>query len=709
MTSPSSPALSPPGDKDLPPAPPPHGSVGAETSPGQRSRFEGESPTTPRQARHAATGSAGLKRHSAVMVRRSTLPLDDEAARVVLDSSRQFDQGSQVGSPGNVAHSARDTDVCEDDDRKPVSATHSAAQALASAALGLELEQTVRKPGKERDGAPASPVDGGGSRDSRLASREVELRRSDPRSNELAPGPSKHAPLAGILKNQDQAARQGRVSPSTGKAEGGKATRGMRLSSERLSQEPDSAFYPQQSSGLPGPNPARPGLPASASTSFLNLPTNASRASRLSVQLGASQANEEDDDDEDVPLGILAAHGFPNKNNPPSRLSVVEPNPSPRPVRQSNPYPPPPSSLAGESGHRSTRHSNLPVFARGLPQDPYYGSSLANAASRDSFASGLNNPGSHSQMGIPPGGLVGVIASEERAKAMRRNTPTAQGGLIHQRGVNEGLGPFGHGASMSPFAPGPFPGVAPSPNVGPMPGMSPFGGMPIMSPAEQAQVQVSQQMQDMMQMQMQWMQQMMQLHGMQNPPQPWQQQPSFSVTPPLIPGQRPLSTDALSRPGNSKSAHMHQRTMSLLDPTMSANQAYMNPRQPQYAPSARSNSLPPTGYTPSIAPSERTNVGLPSRYRPVSTGPPGPPGTDDKSTARASTFTSGVLQGWSDKDGGSSSKPAVGQNKGSNDRRGEDDDEDEGWEEMKRKREKKKSTWKLKKPSSAGDRSPTRN
>jgi len=190
-------------------------------------------------------------------------------------------------------------------------------------------------------------------------------------------------------------------------------------------------------------------------------------------------------------------------------------------------------------------------------------------------------------------------------------------------------------------------------------GMNPM----MMTPGDQAQIQMSQQMQQFMQMQMQFMQMMTSGQG---PPQQngHMSQQSFGGMPtPGNPSLRPQSP--------------HQRAMTMMDPNSTP---WMLPGS-NYAPSVHNAGA---GYTPSIAPSERSNIGLPGRYRPVSHAPP----ADNKS--RASTM-SGALQGWENKNGTSTIKPVKTSGNVS------DEDDEEGWEEMAKKREKKKSLWRTKK------------
>ena len=97
---------------------------------------------------------------------------------------------------------------------------------------------------------------------------------------------------------------------------------------QRRKQEAHLAVYRQQMRKVTGEqapqrstsslgNSLDPKL--SASTTDLN-----TRLSHLTVSTkfsSRSSGEEEVDEDEDVPLGILAAHGFPNKSRPPNQLA----------------------------------------------------------------------------------------------------------------------------------------------------------------------------------------------------------------------------------------------------------------------------------------------------------------------------------------------------------------------------------------------------
>ncbi|EFE32011.1 uncharacterized protein ARB_00901 [Trichophyton benhamiae CBS 112371] len=407
--------------------------------------------------------------------------------------------------------------------------------------------------------------------------------------------------------------------------------------------------------------------------------------------VGLSKSSPSDgEEDDDVPLGILAAHGFPHRNRPPTHLAASRSNPNLNASFQAGA-----ASIAGMQEGPSKR-STLPVFARNLPKDPYYGSSLVNPSHRESLALGGGAPGVNLNTvnlgppGLPPGGLVGVIASEERARAMRRGSPNAQGvydlspapqvhtnflapqpqmqmgGLLgqlqqHQQaqaGMVSGMntnGLIGGAGTINPHH-----------HHHPYPQPGSVGG-----PADQTQMQVSQQMTNMMQMQMQWMQQMMQMQGaqQQQPPPPGGPMPnlnmnasSASLLQPPNPNQRPFSMASTSTPSQFRGPpQVDHRTLSMLDPSTAS--AYQNPGNRAsflMTPDMSGPSLgmgmgmgmgmggglgsgPAPGYTPSVAPSERSNIGAASRYRPVSTIAPQANGTN-----RSSTFTGHTLRPWAE-------------------------------------------------------------
>ena len=318
---------------------------------------------------------------------------------------------------------------------------------------------------------------------------------------------------------------------------------------------------------------------------------------------GEPQPEEEDDD---VPLAILQAHNFPGGSK----------TPDPRMSQQSytgiqGPNSPGRASAAGQRG------SQLPVFARRLPEDPYFGASDLNApTNRDSMAfsnrgraasvyGGASGPppGVSPVPGVPPGGLVGVIAEEERERRARRGSPNAQAGMGYNM---PGVGPMGAGMPMQMQMP-----------MGPGTPMAGQGN----ALQNQAMLELMQQnsvmMKEMMDMRAQM--QMMQMGGSMGP--------QGMPMPGLPPQGRPMSiADQNSSRRSVAPSTMYGRTMSFMGP---APNMFLNQQATPGAMSgARSVRNVPVGnfgplnggYTPSIAPSERSNIGQPSRYKPVNFG-----------------------------------------------------------------------------------------
>ena len=459
--------------------------------------------------------------------------------------------------------------------------------------------------------------------------------------------------------------------------------RNKQLTRERRKQEAHLAVYRQQMMKVTGEQPSDlPNVPQrpSVERASMSAPpfTNRSETPTFSFDKPAETGKTSDEEDEDVPLGVLAAHGFPSKNRPPTALgSNIQ--------YKSESYPPPSASVSGSTAGAGR---GLPPFARHLPPDPYYGAGLVNPSNRESLAFGHSGPpsmhgSSASVHGVPqaslqPGGLVGVIAGEERARAARRGSPNAQG------------------TYSTPLPP----------TMTQMPWGMPPGMQQMMSPGEQATVQMTEQMNQMMQMQMQWMQQMQQMmaggvQGMQPGQQPpfmmspqQQQMMNSGMLAPPSQQPRPMSSGAPSAPVGIGPPQAQQRAMSMMGPNSApAWQVSANNRTSR-APSMMSGALggPGPGYAPSIAPSERSNVGMPSRYRPVSIAP-----SDEhvpRGASRTSTLTSGMLLS-GDRQSKLSLRPVA--HTPPKKSTGSDDDDEEGWEEMKKKREKKKSTWRLRK------------
>lgn len=379
----------------------------------------------------------------------------------------------------------------------------------------------------------------------------------------------------------------------------------------RKKQEAHLAVYRQQMLKVTGQTNATPNPPPRTST-WNGTPAAASdRSSTLLAppkpgtnKSGSSKSDG--DDDEDTPLGVLLAHGFPNSNRPPTRLQTHSSNPNLRAALQ-------PSYVRPSSGTGNPENSNrstLPPFARNLPVDPYYGASLVNQPNRQSLS--MRGPGTVPVVpaGLPPGGLVQIIAQEEEARMARRGSPNAP---LNMRNSTIG-GPgtlLGQHEMRQSYVP--------------------QMEMPLMN--QQVQNQAS--MNQLMQMQMEFMNNMMAMQSMQmgNPapalgpnmpmangflsPHMHAQSRPVSMIPP-----RPQSTLSHHSFGPANPRQYDQRTLSMLDPSMSSR------NRQSFASQLNLGGLaggPPRvqapGYTPSIAPSERSNVGKSARYRPVSTAP----------------------------------------------------------------------------------------
>jgi len=466
---------------------------------------------------------------------------------------------------------------------------------------------------------------------------------------------------------------------------------------QRRKQNAHLSVYRQQMMKVTGQQAASPFLRPEMSGASSSVPN----LNRLSGSIGnTSSGKSNEDDDDEIPLGILAAHGFPNRNRPPTRLANVSSNPNLRASTQP-PYASSASSVAGaEHGNRA----GLPVFARALPRDPYYGAGIVGVPTRESLAMG---GGSRSVYGgssspVPPGGLVNMIAQEERARAMRRGSPNAQ--AYHDMG-----------GVPRPYS---------------MMGLQPQQ----MNAPEQAQMQLSRQMSDMMQMQMQWMQQVMQMQGMQATPPPMTR--NSMLAPPVIgampmPGT-PMGPPSMAGPPSVMGGNPNMRPVSMAGAVPGGGSNYdrrpFSTLDPNVATRRTGSPMPQLsgppfqpqgpGYAASIAPSERSNSGLAPRYRPVSvmhgeTGhhapshpnngwadenqrPPLPMSHSQPRLLKSSSVVTATVRRVSP--GSRSPRNA------SDDDDDDDDDDDKAWAEMMKKRDKKKNSWKLKRgTSSFGD------
>ncbi|CCX31380.1 hypothetical protein FPQ18DRAFT_382903 [Pyronema domesticum] len=451
------------------------------------------------------------------------------------------------------------------------------------------------------------------------------------------------------------------------------------MAKQRARQEAHLSVYRQQMMKISGTDPSD--VPLLGMNTRQSMSTSALPLALNNMDPGSSGKNS-DEEDEEIPLGILLAHGFPAKNRPPTRLSTASSQPNLRAAAQQQSGP-------------------LPPFARNLPQDPYnLGASIINPMNRMSLAyGGGTGPrsvtggsvyGGESPQPRGPQGLVGEIMRAEEQKAARKamgghavarfnqpvqhdpfkqdpfNRPVSRGGggllgTMGGGGMNGNMG-MGMGGSMG------------MQGMGMNGGMMGMGGMG-MDPV-QAQMQMQQQY---MQMQMQ----MMQMQMMQG-----QQSPLMPPTGMMGQQQRPSSMMTMNQPmtGLQVPPLPGQRAMSMVESQFTQLPPIPNTMRSSYAPSvaasqrrgsavggALNNFLGPSGYTPSIAPSERSTVGQPSRYRPVSYQPP-----VNGAGNRASSLTSRSGQDWNKKTPGPSNlKKSTA----------DSDEEDDEWAELQKKRE----------------------
>jgi hypothetical protein len=302
--------------------------------------------------------------------------------------------------------------------------------------------------------------------------------------------------------------------------------------------------------------------------------------------------SESDSDDDDIPLGILQAHNFPSRTKAPdARFSQ-------------NSYARPASAVGSTTTPSMNNRTSLPVFARGLPQDPY--GSTSNLMQNQNRSSFFPPPGQSPVPGMPPGGLVGVIAEEEKMKSYRRgNTVDNRNSIMPQ------MGPAGMNPGMSMGMQGlSIPGLNPG-----------MGGMPVMN-AMQDQSQINQQLLQVVQQQTMMLQAMYaQMQTMATPSMDGQSmlgglpQPGSIANENMRPGSpRTRSMVNLTRPPNAP------RTMSMVNTSSPFAQNWSGPGEPliNSAGSIYNINFDGGGYAPSVAPSERSNVGNPHRYRPVS-------------------------------------------------------------------------------------------
>ncbi|KAF7184644.1 hypothetical protein CNMCM7691_005956 [Aspergillus felis] len=638
-------------------------------------------------------GDKGLRRSVVYSTKRDSTPIEDEDAKLIM--------GSLHSSKGGVHFASTSEHEGSDHEHHAPLLAHSNTPALMkSPGLSTSPAEIRRQ----------SPPVGESQLDPSIAAHALlaaQYEQSQPKpgtstNKVMTPSQFEHYRQQQELRRSNSDASKSEDSAESDFDEDDEVEKNREAERQRRKQEAHLSVYRQQMMKVTGQQSPAPSLRPEldhASNSTPNLTVHASNSGDRS----GSGKSSEGEEDEDIPLGILAAHGFPNRNRPPSRLAPSSSIPNLRASFQ-QPYVQSPGSVAGDND--LTNRSSLPVFARNLPRDPYYGASLVNPPNRESLAFGGGasvHGGPSTSAALPPGGLVGVIATEERARAMRRGSPNTQAVYEFQNG----LGASG-AATPSGGIPRPYTMMGMNP-----PSMNPANLQAGLSATEQAQIQLSQQMSQMMQVQMQWMQQMLSMQGGQTPPpQPLMSPAGFPPSLPANANLRPASMPTAGPFSPAPPTFNDQRTLSMLDPNVSSR--LNGPAIPYLPTGSRPGTPIGQGYAPSIAPSERSNVGMAPRYRPVSTLQP-----DHGSAAYPS-----MAKQWNDENQRTASpagplamkspsmptvtvRPVSTDGRPQNESRNavlDDENEDEGWAELLKKREKKKSNWRIKKEtSSLGD------
>lgn len=341
-------------------------------------------------------------------------------------------------------------------------------------------------------------------------------------------------------------------------------------------------------------------------------------------------------EDEDVPLGILAQHGFPSKNHNKAPTQPSNAIPSYFPDRPAS---------AGPGDNRASAFR--PVFARNLPSDPhasFIGGGLVQPTNRESMGFANRGPASIAGDSMPMMGYPEPQLSQpslvEQIHMRDMTKQKYMGGASNKKPLE---GPFTGmlGGQMNPTI---QPGAGTRMSM--MPGMQGTGGgmglgmnmnmmnSPMGMPMMGGQMAYPMQQNDMMQMQQfQQMQQMLAAQQMQIQQMQMQQaqDPRMSMAFPSNMGDPRMS---MAFP-NQMGPPAHDPRMSMAAPNLLnvpsgqrptsimpvGTQQLQQPPRPFSTPNGGSMAPPPplNGYTPSIAPSERSNIGLSARYRPVAT------------------------------------------------------------------------------------------
>ncbi|KAF1949622.1 hypothetical protein CC80DRAFT_520452 [Byssothecium circinans] len=483
----------------------------------------------------------------------------------------------------------------------------------------------------------------------------------------------------------------------------------------RKKQQMDLARETMRRTTTGSANPNRPG---SVAESFsMGFPSEIS-----------SKADEWED--EDVPLGILAQHGFPSKDRMPTQPANVIPS-----YFRNNSTPTLPERPASAGNMGANRASTFrPAFARNLPEDPhatFIGGGVVQPMNRESMgfsrgpASVIGEPMMYPEPQLSAPSLVEQIQMRDMTKQKYMGGASSKkpqggpftGAMAAQMNPQANPNPT-RISMMNPAAPAMNP-MQSMQGMNPMMNMNMMGGpngMPMMGvnnmgyPMSQQdymqQMQQFQQMQQMFAAQQMQLQQQMQMFGQQpqdprmSMMQPQPQDPRMSMM--MQPQQDPRMSMAMSQGNNSflnVPGGSQQRPMSI----MSVNPSAQPPPRPYSTgstmigggfPSAPPPQLPPMpAFAPSIAPSERSNIGLSKRYRSVATGN----GNTDAHSTVSSSMTLQASGGAPQQTQQGANGPVKGILK-KGQQKSKEEEEDEGWAKMAARKNKFLNRNKGKKP-----------
>ncbi len=346
-------------------------------------------PLASRSQAPTPSGENGLKRSSAIFGRRRSATeygeAEDEDSRLLKDSLStvgKFLSGSTATGAATSGRYRRNEDT------------------LGASYRQVSAESTTSR--FDSKGEDDNLFDTGLAHSGRMAHRYVTRKPSPPRNKVMTP--------AQFERYRQDKERQG-TQTDTAKPEHenedddnyeddeDETEKSKQAAKQRKKQEAHMTVYRQQMMKVTGESsggPSRPNIQMSFSTP--NLGSVGGSGPGVSPTAGSDGSDE----DEEVPLAILAAHGFPNRNRPPTRLSTMMSNPNLRATAGTPSYQRPGSVLGEPAAANAGGNGRLPAFARNLPQDPYFGAGLVNPPVRESLSFGGGIPAPGQTGSLPP-------------------------------------------------------------------------------------------------------------------------------------------------------------------------------------------------------------------------------------------------------------------------------------------------------------------